>query len=101
MQRRNYRCRCLHHASSNERVGDGDFVNVPPLQFAEEIARVHMVSVFAQRVCRRQKLKNGIPSKMTASPIEERTGRTNHRFTEMAAAVAPKASGVHGYPHAR
>src|SRR5437870_8994133 len=93
--------RDLHEQPRNHPIGDRNFVNVAPLQLGEKIARIHIVSVFAQRVCRRQKLKNGIPSKMTASPIEERTGRTNHRFTEMAAAAAPKASGVHGYPQAR
>ncbi len=41
MQRRNYRCRYLHHEPSNDRVSDGNLVNVPPLQFGEEVIWVH------------------------------------------------------------
>src|SRR5437773_4085013 len=41
MQRRNYRCRDLHHEPSSDRVSDGDFVNVAPLQLREELLHVH------------------------------------------------------------
>src|SRR5712691_11218489 len=36
MQSRNYGCRDLHHEPSNDRVSDGNFVNVAPLQLGEE-----------------------------------------------------------------
>src|SRR5438128_6494598 len=41
MQRRNYRGRDLHHEPSNDRVSDGDFVDIAPFQFSEEVLRVH------------------------------------------------------------
>jgi hypothetical protein len=41
MQRRNYRCRDLHHEPSNDRVSDGDFVDITPFQLSEEVLRVH------------------------------------------------------------
>jgi hypothetical protein len=46
----------------------------------------------------RQERKNGTPSRMIASPIDDRTGCTSHRFTEMAKAATPKTSTVQGYP---
>jgi hypothetical protein len=41
MQRRNYGCRDLHHEPADNRVSDGNFVNVPPLQLSEEGIWVH------------------------------------------------------------
>ena len=43
--------------------------------------------------CRRR--KKGIPRRITTSPIEERIGRTSHRFAEMAKATAATIRGVH------
>ena len=34
-------CRYLHQQPRHDCVGDGNFVNVAPLQFAEEILRIH------------------------------------------------------------
>src|SRR6266704_2441873 len=44
MQRRNYRCRDLHHEPADNRVSDGHFVNVAPPQLSEEFPRVHRAS---------------------------------------------------------
>src|SRR5438552_8398342 len=44
MQRRNYRCRDLHHEPADDRVSDGHFVNVAPLQLSDEFAQVHHAS---------------------------------------------------------
>jgi hypothetical protein len=41
MQGGNYGCRNLHHEPSNDRVGDGDFVDIASLQLGEEVLRVH------------------------------------------------------------
>ena len=41
MQRRNYGRRDLHDEPSNDRVSDGDFVDIAPFQLSEEVLRVH------------------------------------------------------------
>src|SRR5437870_2780742 len=41
MQRRDNGCRDLYDQPTNDRVRDGDFVNIAPLQLGEEISRVH------------------------------------------------------------
>jgi hypothetical protein len=41
MQCRNYRRCDLHHEPSNNRISDGNFVNIAPLQLCEEVLRVH------------------------------------------------------------
>jgi len=50
----------------------------------------------AARLC--QWWKKGTPIRITASPIEERTGRTSQRFAVKTKAAPAKISAVHGYP---
>src|SRR6266581_5995238 len=41
MQRRNHGCGDLHHEPSNDRVSDGNFVDIAPFQLSEEVLRIH------------------------------------------------------------
>jgi hypothetical protein len=53
-------------------------------------------AILERTALRRQKLKNGIPSKIIASPAEERPGRAHHRLKVIAKAAPAKTNGVHG-----
>ena len=49
----------------------------------------------------RHRRKNGMPIRIIANPMDDRTGLTSHKFTAIAQAAVPKAIGVHGYPQTR